>query len=157
MTADIEHLAVSRDIAASPEAVYAAIADVTRMGEWSDECVGCEWIDGATGAEVGAHFLGHNAHGEHRWTTKGRVAVADPGRRFVFECLSPDFDDFHFSTWGYELEPTDGGCRVTETWDDLRPAGAKDSGKRFGIEDRVAKNRQSMATTLERIATAVEG
>jgi uncharacterized protein YndB with AHSA1/START domain len=31
-----KRLEVSRDIAAPPELVYAAISDVTRMGEWSD-------------------------------------------------------------------------------------------------------------------------
>ncbi len=30
-----ERLEVSREIAASPQEVYAAISDVTRMGEWS--------------------------------------------------------------------------------------------------------------------------
>ncbi|HEX3706170.1 MAG TPA: SRPBCC family protein [Mycobacteriales bacterium] len=36
-------LEVSRDIAASPDAVYAAISDVARMGEWSEECHACQW------------------------------------------------------------------------------------------------------------------
>ena len=45
----VERLEITRDIAASPEAVYAAISDVTRMGEWSEECVGCEWHDGFDG------------------------------------------------------------------------------------------------------------
>jgi uncharacterized protein YndB with AHSA1/START domain len=31
-----ERIEVSRDIAASPERVYAAISDVVRMGEWSE-------------------------------------------------------------------------------------------------------------------------
>ena len=41
-----DKLEISRDIAAPPEAVYAAISDVTRMGEWSEECHTCEWHDG---------------------------------------------------------------------------------------------------------------
>ena len=55
---------VSRDIAASPEAVFAAISDVTRMGEWSPECHACEWGDGATAPAVGVTFTGHNRHGD---------------------------------------------------------------------------------------------
>src|SRR3546814_8030237 len=41
-----EKLEITRDIAASPEAVYAAISDVTRMGEWSTECHTCAWQEG---------------------------------------------------------------------------------------------------------------
>ncbi len=28
----------------APERVYALLADVTRMGEWSPECVRCQWM-----------------------------------------------------------------------------------------------------------------
>jgi hypothetical protein len=45
---------IVRDIAAPPEAVYAAISDVTRMGEWSEECYACVWRDAVDGPAVGA-------------------------------------------------------------------------------------------------------
>ena len=102
---------VSREIAASPEAVYAAISDVTRMGEWSEECHACQWHEGFDGPAVGAKFDGHNRNGDKEWTSQGKVIEADPGRAFAFEC---SMYDFHFSTWGYRIEPTDAGCRVTE-------------------------------------------
>ena len=98
-----KRLEVTRDIAAPPEAAYAAISDVTRMGEWSEECHACEWHEGYDGPVVGATFDGHNRHGEHEWTTQGRVIEADPGRAFAFEC---SMMDFHYSTWGYRIEPT---------------------------------------------------
>jgi uncharacterized protein YndB with AHSA1/START domain len=79
-------LEISRDIAAAPEEVYAAISDVTRMGEWSEECHRCMWHDGYDGPVVGATFDGHNRHGEHEWTTQAKVIQADPGRAFAFEC-----------------------------------------------------------------------
>src|SRR3546814_19646334 len=47
-----DKLEITRDIAASPEAVYAAISDVTRMGEWSTECHTCEWQEGFDGPAV---------------------------------------------------------------------------------------------------------
>jgi len=75
---------VVRDIAAPPELVYAAISDVTRMGEWSEECYACEWHDGYDGPSVGAMFDGHNRNGEHEWTTQGKVIEAVPGRTFAF-------------------------------------------------------------------------
>ena len=49
-----KRLEISRDIAAPPDLVYAAISDVTRMGEWSEECHDCEWHEGYDGPEVGA-------------------------------------------------------------------------------------------------------
>ena len=71
-----QRIEISRAIAASPEAVYAAISDVTRMGEWSEECYACEWGEGFDAPVVGATFDGHNRNGEHEWTTQGTVVVA---------------------------------------------------------------------------------
>jgi hypothetical protein len=51
MTKRIE---ISRDIVATPQLIYATISDVTRMGEWSEECHDCEWHEGFDHPEVGA-------------------------------------------------------------------------------------------------------
>jgi uncharacterized protein YndB with AHSA1/START domain len=145
---------IVRDIAASPEEVYAAISDVTRMGEWSQECHTCEWHEGVGGPAVGATFDGHNRNGEHEWTSQCTVVEADPGRAFVFEC---SMFDFHFSTWGYRIEPTEQGCRVTEWTEDLRPDSALEFSQQMsGIEDRTARNRQTISGTLEALAAALE-
>ena len=150
-----DRIEISRDIAAPPEVVYAAIADVTRMGEWSEECYACEWHEGVEGPAVGATFDGHNRNGEHEWTTQGKVIEADPGRAFAFEC---SMLDFHYSTWGYRIEPTDTGCRVTEWTDDLRPDSVLEFSKQTsGIDARDGRNRSTMSATLERLAAAVEG
>jgi len=117
----VSTLEVSLDIGAPPAEVYAAISDVTRMGEWSEECYACEWHEGFDGPVVGATFDGHNRHGDHEWTTQGKVIEADPGRAFAFEC---SMMDFHYSTWGYRIEPTEVGCTVTEWSEDLRPESA---------------------------------
>lgn len=149
-----DRIEISRDIAASPDAVYAAISDVTRMGEWSEECYGCEWHDGVTGPAVGATFDGHNRHGDNQWTTQGKVVEADPGRAFSFQC---SMFDFHYSTWGYRIEPTATGCRVTEWNDDLRPDSALELSKKIsGVDDRTERNRQTISGTLERLAAALE-
>lgn len=149
-----ERIEVTREIAASPEAVYAAISDVTRMGEWSEECYACEWHEGFDGPVVGAVFDGHNRNGEHEWTTQGKVIEADPGRAFAFEC---SMFDFHFSTWGYRIEPTEKGCRVTEWTEDLRPESVLEVSQQLsGVVDRAERNRQTMSRTLERLAAALE-
>jgi uncharacterized protein YndB with AHSA1/START domain len=149
-----ETIKVVRDIAATPEDVYAAISDVTRMGEWSEECYAGEWHEGFDGPEVGAAFDGHNRHGTHEWTTQGKIIEAAPGRAFAFEC---SMRGFHYSTWGYSIEPTEGGCRVTEWNDDLRPEWALEFSRRVsGIDDRATRNRQTMHLTLDRLADALE-
>ena len=149
-----ERIEISRDIAASPEEVYAAISDVTRMGEWSQECHTCEWHEGFDGPALGATFDGHNRNGDHEWTSQGKVVEADPGRSFVFEC---SMYDFHYATWGYRIEPTATSSRVTEWSIDLRPESALEfSIKTSGIADRAGRNRDTMSGTLERLAAALE-
>jgi uncharacterized protein YndB with AHSA1/START domain len=149
-----ERLEITRDIAASADAVYAAISDVTRMGEWSEECHACAWHEGFDGPVVGAVFDGHNRNGDLEWTSQGTVVEAEPGRSFVFEC---SMFDFHFSTWGYRIEPTGTGCRVTEWSDDLRPESALEFSKKMsGIDDRAERNRQTISGTLDRLAAALE-
>jgi uncharacterized protein YndB with AHSA1/START domain len=148
-------LEITRDIAAPPELVYAAISDVTRMGEWSEECHACEWHDGYDGPVVGATFDGRNRHGEHEWTTQAEVIEADPGRAFAFTC---SMMEFHYSTWGYRIERTASGSRVTEWSEDLRPESAIEFSRQLsGIDDRTARNRLTMSGTLERLAVALEG
>jgi uncharacterized protein YndB with AHSA1/START domain len=149
-----KRLELSRDIAAPPDRVYAALSDVTRMGEWSEECHACEWHEGSEQPVVGATFDGHNRSGEHEWTTQGRVIEADPGRAFAFEC---SMMEFHYSTWGYRIEPIASGSRVTEWSEDLRPASVLEFSKQVsGIDDRTERNRQTMRGTLERLAAALE-
>jgi uncharacterized protein YndB with AHSA1/START domain len=149
-----DRLEISRDIAAAPEAVYAAIADVTRMGEWSEECHTCAWHDGYDGPSLGAVFDGHNRNGEHEWTTQGTVVEATPGRAFAFEC---SMNGFRYATWGYRIEPTATGCRVTEWNDNLLPESALELSRSIsGIDDRTARNRQTMTGTLDRLAAALE-
>jgi len=149
-----EKLEISRDIAAPPEAVYAAISDVTRMGEWSEECVACEWHAGVDGPTVGATFDGHNRHGENEWTTQGKVIEADPGRAFAFEV---SMFDFHYSTWGYRIEPTDAGSKVTEWSENLLPEEMMETAKGIsGVDNRTERNRQTMSGTLDRLAATLE-
>jgi len=57
-------ISVTRDIAASPEAVWALVTDLERMGEWSPENQGGNWVAPATEAAVGAIFKGSNSHGK---------------------------------------------------------------------------------------------
>ena len=98
-----------------PEAeVWAAISDITRMGEWSPECTAGRWLDGATAPAVGAKFEGDNVatfagRTVKRWTTTAEVTASEPGTLFEFVAEG-------MTTWRYELLPSGAGTRVTETF-----------------------------------------
>lgn len=147
-------VSVSRDVAAPAEVVWAMISDVTRMGEWSPETTACTWKGDATGPVVGARFVGRNRNGRRQWSTACEVVAADPGRSFAFDVT---VGPLKVARWEYRLEPTDDGCRVTETWTDQRGAIAKlAGGPASGVKDRVEHNRAGMAHTLGRLAAAAE-
>ncbi len=148
------HVEVTRHIAASPEVVWNAVTDVTRMGEWSPECHTCEWKDDATGPAVGAWFVGHNRNGEFEWSTEAEIIECRPNEVFRFDGV---FGDLHFAKWAYLIEATDDGCIVTETWDEGRPPEVIEMTKSIsGVGDRTSHNRAGMEQTLERLAAAVE-
>jgi len=145
---------VSRDIGASPDAVWDMVSDVTRMGEWSPENDGGEWLKGATGPTAGSRFRGANHNGRRRWKTTATVTDAEPGRRFSFRV---SVGPLTVADWGYAIEPTGAGCRVTESWTDLRPGFFKPIARlATGVADRAARNRSTMQTTLENLAEAAE-
>jgi ribosome-associated toxin RatA of RatAB toxin-antitoxin module len=107
-------------VSAPPLAVYALVADVTRMGEWSPICVSCWWDEGAD-ARVGAWFTGRNVTPEQQWDTRCRVTVADPGREFSFVVAEPDVS---WVSWRYTMAAEGDGTRLTESWEFL-PAGVE--------------------------------
>lgn len=146
---------VSEEIAAGPEQVWSLISDVTRMGEWSPENEGGEWLRGARGPKVGAAFRGANRHQSKRWTTRCTVMESEPGRTFAFKVrVGP----LRVAEWRYELAATSTGCTVTESFADERGGIVKLLGRfTIGIEDRETHNRSTMTTTLARLKATAEG
>lgn len=137
----------------APDLVWAAIADITRTGEWSPECTGGRWVGGATGPAVGARFEGDNAMVVggitlKRWTTTSEVTACEPGR--VFEFVAEGY-----TTWRYELQPAGTGTLVTESY-----AHAPHAGWQKFLYDTVARRdrtmRRGMERTLERLRSVLE-
>lgn len=145
---------VTRTIAASPETVWALVADLPRMGEWSPENDGGEWVGGADGPAVGAKFKGANSNGGRSWKTVATVTAAEPGRRFAFSVKAAGLP---IAEWAFVIEPADDGCTITQYFNDKRPGFFKPiAAKATGVSDRVAHNRDGMTRTLERLAAAAE-
>jgi hypothetical protein len=146
-------------VSAPAEKVYDLVSDVTRMGEWSPECVRCEWIDGATGPAVGARFKGSNKNKFMRWSTKPRVIAAEPGREFSFVAdLMVSARDT--TKWSYQFDAaSDGGTDVTESFEMVRdvPWYVSLGERAMGIKDRKADLEANMQQTLQRLKKAAEG
>ena len=145
---------VSKDVEAPPEVVWALVSDLSRMPEWSPENEGLEWLDGATEAAVGARFRGTNRNGSKSWKAVGKVTAFEPGRTLGFSITA---GPFKVADWSYAIEPTAGGCRLTESWTDRRSGLFKPVARlATGVDDRPSHNREGMETTLQRIADAAE-
>jgi len=103
-------------IEAPAERIYALVADLPRMGDWSPECRQVEWLEGSTGPAEGATFVGHNRGGPGglmKWSRRGRVLTADPGHEFAFVTEEGGRES---TEWRYRFEPLDEGTRVTESY-----------------------------------------
>ncbi len=145
-------VSVTRDIAASPEKVWALVTDLPRMGEWSPENQGGSWSKGATGPAVGASFKGRNKNGKKSWGTTVIVNVCDEPSKFSFALMALGKN---WCDWVYEIEETPTGCKVTHSWIDHRSTIADKLGKVVsGVSDRASHNRANMEVTLEKLAQA---
>ena len=149
-----DNVTVPREINAPAERVWKMVSDLPRMGEWSPENEGGVWLKGADGPVAGAKFRGANRHGKRSWKTIATIIDAEPGRRLTFRTAVMGIPD---SEWSYELESTDGGCRVTEAWTDRRPGWFKPlTALVTGVGDRETHNRAGIEQTLESLAAAAE-
>ncbi|KAB2343286.1 SRPBCC family protein [Actinomadura rudentiformis] len=139
------------EIAAPPDTVYAIVSDLPGLPAWAAETTKVRWARGATRPEPGARFLGSNRNGFFRWVTVSEIEVAEPGRRLTWRVLGA-------ARWEYRIEPTPDGCRVTESWWDLRGFLLKRilAPVLSGVGDRVSHNRANMTRTLERLKNAAE-
>jgi uncharacterized protein YndB with AHSA1/START domain len=144
---------VSREISASADAVWPLVSDLTRMGEWSPENQGGEWIKGATGPAVGALFKGRNSNGKRSWSTTVKVIEFDPPKRMAFALM---VGKSAWCDWVWEVAPSANGCTVTHSWIDRRSKLANWlGGKVSGVTDRAAHNRANMERTIDALAEAV--
>lgn len=149
------HDKVTVHMDASPAEVWALVADVTRIGEFSPETFEAEWLDGATEAAVGVKFRGHvkrNGKGPIYWSP-AEITACEPER--VLEFAVPNAKS-PINTWRYDLAPAEGGgTDVTESFQLANKLPTKIYWALAGWA-RGKTNREGMRTTLERIKAVVE-
>lgn len=98
--------------------VWDVVRDVTRVGEWSHECVGAMWVGGSASAVAGARFRGRNRAGIFRWGRVCEIISAEPHElvwRTVPSAMYPDS-----SEWRISLERLDGRTRILQQFRVLR-------------------------------------
>ncbi len=148
---------VEHTVAATPQAVYALLADVTRMPEFTPLVDRIEWLDGATRAALGARFKTRNTIGRGpRWSNKPVITVLRPDEEIAWERTEPLMGTIE---WRYRLEPVHGQTRIIESYRMIRPvtaAGWFVIGTLYGVKDNRAMQRRGMEETLRRIQQVVE-
>ncbi|MDI3422885.1 SRPBCC family protein [Streptomyces luteolus] len=160
-------------ISATPDAVYATVSDLGRSGEWSTECQGGTWVEGAPGA-VGSIFRGDNVRGTDvvawapvirgPWTTESEVVEAEPGRVFRWSILTKDRQK-QDSIWSFEITPEAGGgsrvvhhfrlAKLTEGLTKIVSGLEEGDQKRF-VQEWNDKLAGDVADTLDRIRVVIE-
>lgn len=151
---DRQHEA-SITVAASAEALYDLVSDVTRTGSWSPVCQSCWWDDESTAGQVGAWFTGRNVLPHRTWETRSQVVAADRGREFAWVVGGG------LVRWGFTMSPNGSTTTLTETWHFL-PAGIATFGERYGddaaaqIADRTQQALEGIPRTLAAIKQIAE-
>jgi hypothetical protein len=148
-------------IAAPLDVVWTCVSDIQLPARFSTELLGAEWLDGATGAHVGARFVGHNRHpaiGD--WDTTSTIYACEPGHVLgwaVGDIEAPS------ARWCFTLAPEGAGTRLTQ-WMQMGPAR---SGINLAIDAmpdkeskilrrRLAEHRANMERTLVGIKETAE-
>ena len=104
-------------VAARPELVWDLVADVTRVGGWSPECIRAAWLGEPGRPQPGARFTGRNRlPNGFEYEVTCVVTEADRPRAFAWVVLDDSGDPARpSSSWRYRIDPLpDGGSRITQ-------------------------------------------
>ena len=143
-------------VAAPPDAVYALVSDVTRVGELSPVCKAGTWND-----DTRTSFAGTNVLTDREYSTFCRVDVAEPEREFTFVNRGTN-DSRDLVRWSYTFAPNGAGTEVTETWQvldgfvDQVQEMAPDSDVSQILDVILPATQQGIAATLANVKAVAE-
>jgi hypothetical protein len=146
----------SVEVAADAHTVWSMITDLPRMGEFSPENIGGQWLDGVPAPGVGAKFRGTNRNGAKQWWTRVLVIESEPERLFTFDVRTPF--GVRVSRWSYRIAPAEHGCVLSEHWYRVGNWVVRNFlGPRFtGRADRPGFNAHSIEYTLAAVKAHAE-
>ena len=144
-------VSVERVIPASPEAIFALIADPSRHHEFDGSGTVRTAKNVPAKLELGATF-GMNMRLAVPYSMVSKVIEYDENRRLAWQTVPPyPFTDKLAGgrIWRYDLEPVEGGTLVRESWDisKERPL------TKPVVRQAAAVTRKNMEATLARIET----
>ncbi len=146
---------VERVIAAPPEQIFDLLADPARHREIDGSGTVRDAKPGAGRLELGAEF-GMSMKMGIPYSMTSEVIEFEENRRIAWQTRLP----YSWARklgggriWRYELEPVDGGTRVTESWDISQEVGLSKSLVARGREHTVANMEKTLAR-IEEIVTA---
>ncbi|HCJ86006.1 MAG: SRPBCC family protein [Acidimicrobiales bacterium] len=147
----------SIEINASPEKVWSLVTAMDRYGEWSSENTGGYWRKNEEGipgtGAVGDEFVGINRIGDDEWKALVEIIVREEHKTFAFVTGGTAMNLIH---WRYDLEPSDSGTTLTESWAlmNLSPLMIEHGDEE--IQFRAANAKESIAATLKGMKAAAE-
>ena len=147
----------SIEINASPEKVWSLVTAMDRYGEWSSENTGGYWRKNEEGipgtGAVGDEFVGINRIGDDEWKALVEIIVREEHKTFAFVTGGTAMNLIH---WRYDLEPSDSGTTLTESWAlmNLSPLMIEHGDEE--IQFRAANAKESIASTLKGMKAAAE-
>ena len=152
----------SIDIAAPPERVWGLVSDLQLPARFSNEFQGADLLGGASAPAAGVRFVGRNHHPAiGSWETTSTITVYDEPRAFGYDVDGTD--DAVSASWRFTIEPTDGGCRLTQ-WMRMGPGRSGINPAIDAMPDkeskilhrRLGEHRSNMEATLAGIKALAE-
>lgn len=146
-------VSVSRVIHAPAETIFALLADPSRHPDFDGS--GTVRAARREGRRLGlGDSFGMDMHWGVGYGTRNQVVAFEPDRVIAWRTLASGVLSHLVGgrTWRYDLEPVEGGTRVTETWDTSTEAAPS----RVVVGRLEDLTRRNMTRTLERLASVVE-
>lgn len=154
-------------VSASPDMCWALVSDIGRIGEFSPECIGAQWLPGTPTGQVGARFEGTNrsARGDDvfEWIRVCEVLAWDPPLEFAY-VVGDRYDGTPVSRWQFTIVPGPEGTRIVQEFshypDGLSgirgPAESDPTNAQAFIAARRAELESGMQQTLARMREVLE-
>lgn len=149
---DRDRVTVERLIPSPPGPIFDVLVDPARHVEIDGSGTVQEARSGGRRLRKGDSF-GMDMHWKVAYSTRNVVTELEDDRVIAWRTLAPFPLTLLFTgrTWRYELEPTDGGTLVRETWDVSTEAWPG----RSQVRKLAGLTRRNMTRTLERLEEVV--